>query len=39
VDIEYVNTGENSADGFPKGLDAVKLAGFRERVLGTEKAL
>jgi hypothetical protein len=34
VYIEYVNTGENLADGFIKGLGAIKLAGFRERVLG-----
>jgi hypothetical protein len=38
VDIEYVNTGENLANGFTKGLGAVKLVGFRENVLGTEKA-
>jgi hypothetical protein len=38
VYIEYVNTGENLAYGFTKGLGAIKLAGFRERVLGTEKA-
>jgi hypothetical protein len=38
VYIEYVNTAEILADGFTKGLGAIKLAVFRERVLGTEKA-